>query len=78
MGSENRDDRMIRVIAVPVHKDKFLSRTGDKIEMDIPGGRVTFSLNGGWSASGIAYCRLSYEPMRSGLIQFGAGPGGAA
>lgn len=61
---------MIRVLTLPERQDKFLVRMGDSISMDVPTGRVTLALNGGWSESGIAYCHLTYKPIRRGLTRF--------
>lgn len=66
-------DRMIQV-QTSSPKDEWLVRQGDEVRLDVPGGRVTLALHGGWSESGIAYTRLSYEPIRSGLVRFGEGP----
>ncbi len=66
--------RMIRVITSDSGGNEWLSRIGDDVRLDVPGGRVTLELNGGWSESGIAYARLSYKPIRSGLVRFGDGP----
>ena len=65
---------MIRVLTLPARDDQWLARQGDKVSLDVPGGRVTFSLSGGWSESGIAYTHLEYEPIRAGLVRFGEGP----
>ena len=65
---------MIRVLTLPSRKDVFLSRQGDEVSLDVPGGRVTLSLKGGWSESGIAYTHLTYEPIRACLVRFGKGP----
>lgn len=65
---------VIRVLTLPDRKDDFLIRLGDEISIDVPAGRVTFKLAGGWSESGIAYCHLTYQPIRQGLIRFGHGP----
>ena len=67
--------RMIRVLRPGPLSDGWLVRMGDKTTLDVPShGRVTLELNGGWSESGIAYARLSYEPIRQGLVRFGEGP----
>ncbi len=66
---------MIRVLTFPERADGVLVRQGDKVSMDIPGGRVTLALSGGWSESGIAFTHLVYEPIRQGLVRFGEGPG---
>ena len=68
---------MVRVLRPNERGDGWLVRQGDKTTLDVPGGRVTLELNGGWSESGIAYTRLSYEPIRAGLVRFGEGPGKA-
>ena len=54
--------------------DRWLSRQGDQVTLEVPGGRVCLVL-GGWSQSVIAYTRLTYQPIRSGLVRFGEGPG---
>lgn len=61
---------MVRVLRPNEPGDGWLVNRGDKATLDVPGGRVTLELNGGWSKSGIAYCRLWYEPVRSGLCTF--------
>jgi hypothetical protein len=65
---------MIRVLTLPERSDAWLVRTKDAVSMDVPGGRVTLVLDGGWSESGIAYTHLRYEPLRAGLVRFGHGP----
>lgn len=67
------DARTIRVMT-PSGRDVWLTGRGDEAALDVPGGRVTLALDGGWSESGIAYTHLTYEPIRSGLVRFGEGP----
>jgi hypothetical protein len=70
-------DRMIRVQrSVPSGEarpdDGWLVRMGDKTTLEVTEpGRVTLELHAGWSESGIAYCRLSFKPIRRGLTRFG-------
>jgi hypothetical protein len=62
---------MIRVLTLPDRQDKFLVRMGDEVSIDVPeNGRVTLALNGGWSESGIAYCHMTFKPIRQGLLSF--------
>lgn len=63
-------DRMIRVFRPGLPTDGWLVRRGDRTTLDVPGGRVTLELSGGWSESGIAYCALTYKPIRAGLLSF--------
>lgn len=51
----------------------WLTNPSDVATLDVPGGRVTLRLND-WSESGIAFARLTFEPIRSGLVRFGEGP----
>lgn len=57
----------IRVQRPGNRDDGWLSRQGDRVTLDVPGGRVHLDLSN-WSSGGaMAYCRLSFEPVREGL-----------
>jgi hypothetical protein len=50
-------------------KNGWLTRPGDRVSIEVPGGRVTLKFVA-TSQSGIVYTQLTYEDIRKGLVRF--------